>query len=165
MFAPNISTMHRPATTGETENGRSISVIRNALPRKSNLVMNQAAAMPKAAFSGTEMAAMSQGQPDRRPGVAVAEALDGSQQRRRASRLGKDGDQGGEDQDRQADDGKADQRPADQRCLLGGRAEAGVWRCQTYPILRRLQTWIRLMSSSMAKLISSMAMPMAAAAS
>ena len=47
----------RPATTGETENGRSMSVIRKALPRKSNLAIAQAAAMPKTALSGTAMAA------------------------------------------------------------------------------------------------------------
>ena len=45
------------ATTGETEKGRSISVIRKALPRKSNLVIAQAAAIPKTALSGTAMAA------------------------------------------------------------------------------------------------------------
>ena len=58
-FAPNSSTMHRPATTGLTLKGRSISVIRKALPRKSNLVTNQAAAMPKTAFSGTAIAVIS----------------------------------------------------------------------------------------------------------
>ena len=59
VLAPNSSTKHSPATTGETENGRSINVIRKALPRKSNLAMAQAAAMPKTAFSGTAMAAVS----------------------------------------------------------------------------------------------------------
>ena len=58
-LAPKHSTMHRPATTGDTENGRSIRVIRKALPRKSNLVMNQAAATPNTAFSGTASAATS----------------------------------------------------------------------------------------------------------
>ena len=45
--------------TGDTENGRSIKVIRNCLPRKSCLAMAQAAAMPKTTFSGTAMAAAS----------------------------------------------------------------------------------------------------------
>ena len=55
---PKSSTKQRPATTGDTENGRSISVIRNALPRKSNLAIAQAAAMPKTALSGTATAAV-----------------------------------------------------------------------------------------------------------
>ena len=45
--------------TGETENGRSISVIRSCLPRKSNLAIAQAAATPKTRFSGTAIAAAS----------------------------------------------------------------------------------------------------------
>ena len=47
----------RPETTGETENGRSISVIRNALKRKSNLAIAQLAASPMTTLSGTAMAA------------------------------------------------------------------------------------------------------------
>jgi hypothetical protein len=43
--------------TGETENGRSISVVRNALPLNSNLAIAQAAATPKTRFRGTAMAA------------------------------------------------------------------------------------------------------------
>ncbi len=44
----------RPAITGETENGRSISVNNTLLPRKSNLAMHHAAATPKTRLSGTE---------------------------------------------------------------------------------------------------------------
>src|SRR5690606_40450443 len=55
---PNSRTKQRPATTGETENGRSIRVIRKALPRKSNLAIAQAAAMPKTALRGTAIAAV-----------------------------------------------------------------------------------------------------------
>ena len=43
--------------TGETEKGRSISVIRKALPLNSNLAIAQAAATPKTRLSGTEIAA------------------------------------------------------------------------------------------------------------
>ena len=43
--------------TGETEKGRSISVIRKLFPGKSNLAIAQAAAMPKTKLSGTAMAA------------------------------------------------------------------------------------------------------------
>ena len=46
-----------PETTGETENGRSMSVISTVLPRKSNFAIAQAAATPKTQFSGTAMPA------------------------------------------------------------------------------------------------------------
>ena len=42
----------RPAITGETENGKSISVIRICLPRKSNFAIAHAAAMPNNVFNG-----------------------------------------------------------------------------------------------------------------
>ena len=58
-LTPNTSTSARPAITGETENGRSISVSSRLLPRKSNLVTAQATAMPKMALSGRAMAAAS----------------------------------------------------------------------------------------------------------
>lgn len=45
--------------TGEIENGRSMSVIRNALPLNSNFAIAQAAITPKTRLSGTEMAATS----------------------------------------------------------------------------------------------------------
>src|SRR6185295_1785927 len=45
--------------TGDTENGRSISVVRKALPLNSNLAVAQAAATPNTRFSGTAMAATS----------------------------------------------------------------------------------------------------------
>ena len=45
--------------TGETENGRSISVVSTLLPRKSNLAIAHAAATPNVRFSGTAMAAAS----------------------------------------------------------------------------------------------------------
>ena len=46
-----------PETTGEIEKGRSISVTRNALPRKLYFAMHHAAATPKTRLSGTAMAA------------------------------------------------------------------------------------------------------------
>ena len=49
----------RPETTGDTANGRSISVSRNDLPLKSNLAIAHAAAMPKTRFAGTAIAATS----------------------------------------------------------------------------------------------------------
>src|SRR4051794_8995527 len=45
--------------TGETEKGRSIKVVRNALPLNSNLAIAQAAQTPKTRLSGTEIAATS----------------------------------------------------------------------------------------------------------
>ena len=63
--APNSSTKIRPEMTGETANGRSISVISRFLPRKSNLAIAHAAATPKTRLSGTAMAAVEQRQPDR----------------------------------------------------------------------------------------------------
>ena len=56
---PKISTKIRPAITGDTENGRSISVISTLLPRKSNLAIAQAAATPNTRLSGTAIAAVS----------------------------------------------------------------------------------------------------------
>ena len=57
--APKISTKTNPATTGETEKGRSISVSSRLLPGKRNLVIAQAAAMPNSRFAGTQIAATS----------------------------------------------------------------------------------------------------------
>ena len=45
--------------TGETENGRSISVSSRFLPRKSNFAIAHAAATPKTRFIGTEIPAAS----------------------------------------------------------------------------------------------------------
>ncbi len=42
---------------GETENGRSMRVMRNCFPRKSNLAIAQAAEIPKMRLSGTAIAA------------------------------------------------------------------------------------------------------------
>src|SRR5688500_14762347 len=47
----------RPETTGETENGRSISVVSSALPLKLYLATAQAAATPKTRLAGTAIAA------------------------------------------------------------------------------------------------------------
>src|ERR1700709_1046069 len=55
--APNSSTKTRPEITGLTENGRSISEIRNVLPGNSNLVMAQAAITPNTRLRLTEIAA------------------------------------------------------------------------------------------------------------
>src|SRR4051794_19811126 len=49
----------RPETTGDTEKGRSISVVSTLLPRKSNLAMAHAAATPKNKFAGTAITAAS----------------------------------------------------------------------------------------------------------
>ena len=46
----------KPATTGDTENGRSISVMSSALPRNSNLAIAHAAARPKMTLSGADHA-------------------------------------------------------------------------------------------------------------
>jgi len=46
-----------PATTGETENGRSIRVIRIDFPRNLNFAMAHAAANPNNTLSGTAIAA------------------------------------------------------------------------------------------------------------
>src|SRR4051812_7300742 len=54
---PKSTTNIRPATTGDTENGRSISVISSDFPRKLNFAMAHAAQIPKITFRGTLMAA------------------------------------------------------------------------------------------------------------
>ena len=56
---PKTSTKIRPAITGRTENGRSMNVSSRFLPRKSNLAIDHAAAMPKTRLSGTAIAAAS----------------------------------------------------------------------------------------------------------
>ena len=58
-WAPKSSTKIMPEITGETANGRSISVIRTFLPGNSNLEMHHAAATPKTRLSGTAIAAIS----------------------------------------------------------------------------------------------------------
>ena len=46
-----------PDTTGDTEKGTSMRVTSRLLPGKANLAMHHDAAIPKAALSGTAMAA------------------------------------------------------------------------------------------------------------
>ena len=48
----------RPATTGDTAKGRSISVISRLLPLNSNLAMAQAAATPNRMLKGSTASAM-----------------------------------------------------------------------------------------------------------
>ena len=57
--APNTRTKARPATTGETENGRSMAVTSTCLPRNSNFAIAHAAATPNTMLSGTATAAAS----------------------------------------------------------------------------------------------------------
>lgn len=57
-IAPKTSTYIRPATTGEMENGRSIKVVKNALPLNSYLAIHHAAATPKTRFKGTAISAV-----------------------------------------------------------------------------------------------------------
>src|SRR4249919_1859594 len=56
---PNSSTRHRPATTGDTANGRSISASSTRLPRNSKRVTAHAVSTPKNALSGMTIAAVS----------------------------------------------------------------------------------------------------------
>ena len=61
----------RPETTGDTENGRSISVIRTLFPGNANLAMVHAAAIPNTRLSGTAIAATSSVSCDRRDGIGL----------------------------------------------------------------------------------------------
>ena len=56
-LTPNTNTYIKPTTTGETENGRSINVVSNCLPRNSNLAIAHAAATPNTTFKGIAIAA------------------------------------------------------------------------------------------------------------
>ena len=56
---PKISASIKPAITGETENGRSIKVVKIDFPRKLNLATDHAAATPNTTFNGTAIAAVS----------------------------------------------------------------------------------------------------------
>src|SRR5580765_764644 len=49
----------RPETTGDTENGRSISVVRAFFPGNVNFAIVQAAAIPNTRLTGTAIAATS----------------------------------------------------------------------------------------------------------
>ena len=55
--SPKSTTNINPATTGETEKGKSISVTKRLLPGKENFAIDQAAARPKTRLAGTAMAA------------------------------------------------------------------------------------------------------------
>ncbi len=55
--APNSSTNANPATTGETENGRSISVTSSPRPGKRKRAMDHAAATPNTVLSSTAVGA------------------------------------------------------------------------------------------------------------
>ena len=56
--APSSSTNTRPEITGDTENGRSISVISALLPGKRYFEISHEAVTPKTTFSGTETSAV-----------------------------------------------------------------------------------------------------------
>src|SRR5690606_19372929 len=56
---PNSSTRHRPATTGETANGRSTRASSTRLPANSKRVSAQAANTPNTALTGITIAAVS----------------------------------------------------------------------------------------------------------
>src|SRR5438477_9146371 len=56
---PKSSTYINPATTGETEKGKSINVFSSDLPRKLNLAIAHADARPKSRFSGSLIVASS----------------------------------------------------------------------------------------------------------
>ena len=87
--------------TGDTENGRSISVIRNALPRNSYLAIAQAAATPNTRLAGTAIAATISVKLDRGDRVRIGErgeiGADAA-----AQRLGKDDDE--REQQKQAEE-------------------------------------------------------------
>src|SRR5207237_4907702 len=55
---PSSRTKMRPAMTGDTEKGRSISPIKTERPLNRNFVTDHAAASPKTILRGTAMAAM-----------------------------------------------------------------------------------------------------------
>ena len=97
--------------TGETENGRSISVIRKALPLNSNLAIAQAAATPKTRLSGTAIAATSSVS-------RIADSVSGSASASTkaptpfAKRLGEDEDQRQQQEQRQEGEGERHQHAA-----------------------------------------------------
>ena len=62
-----------PRSPGDTENGRSISVISTLLPRNSNLAIAHAAATPNTRFSGTAIAGGDQRELDRRQRVGLGD--------------------------------------------------------------------------------------------
>ncbi len=146
-----------------------------ALPRQSNLVIAQAAAMPKAAFSGTTMAAT----------VSVSQIADCAS--------GSDSEASAKAQPRRSASSNTAIRGAKSRIVSTARHSAISSHCtsagsvvaarntrgrdgmvwvlvmvsprHTAPMRRRLQIWIRLMARSSAKEIASIAMAMATAPS
>ena len=73
---PKSWTKISPATTGDTANGKSMSVVSRRLPRKSNRVIAHAAAMPKTALAGTVSGGDEERQPDRRERLRRLDRLD-----------------------------------------------------------------------------------------
>ena len=172
--APKSSTKQRPATTGETENGRSMKVMRKALPRKSNLAIAQAAATPKTALSGTAMAAaISVSWIAARTSGLAKEAT--ASAKPFGQRLREDRDQRREEDEREhAEHGRDQRDPQPVGFGASPRGEsaaelgdAGVISDVGHqlPSLLRLQTWTRLIARSIAKEIASIAIAMATAPS
>ena len=154
----------RPETTGETENGRSISVISRLLPRNSNLAIAQAADKPKTRLSGTAMAAT---RSVRRIADCVSGVGESWRRRRRAPRRSasaKTAKQRQHEEQRQEATDERDQRSSGRAAFrrdLTARRKAACRRRQASPNLRRLQAWIELMASRAAKEIASITVAMA----
>ena len=138
----------RPETTGDTENGRSIRVIRKVLPRNSNLAIAQAAASPKTRFERHDDRRDEEGELDRRERVGLGERVEIGGDAP-AQRLDEDGCE------RQpAGTGSEDERDADQRHAPSGdsvvtsRRRGASWRAWR-------QTWPSSSGSSLEQLMAS----------
>ena len=159
---PNSSTKTSPATTGDTENGRSISVIRNCLPRNWNLVMAQAAAHAEHQVHRQRDGRDQQGQTDRRPGVRLDDGLQ-VQGPTLAEGLGEYRGQRHQQEQRQEQQRDA-QQDAAHPARLGQVGGTMVDAHQALPRPRRAcQPCSRLMTNSSAKDSTSITVAMAAA--
>ena len=123
--APNTSTKIRPAITGETANGRSISVSSSPLPRNSYLVIAQAAQVPNTVFNGTRDGGDRQRHAHRRQRIAL-----GQRREIRGDSLGEGlheyGDERQQQEHCQVEHGHAHQHDAADHATGAGAAGKGV---------------------------------------
>ena len=169
--APNSSTSTRPAITGETANGRSISVTSRLLPRNSKRAMAQAAAMPNSVLAGTTIAAVSSVSRiaacvsgslklSQEYAVAGCESLRQHGAERREQQQPEEADRNGEHDDAREPRAARHAPPARHPDHAAGHQRAAARPSRRWP-----QPCTRLIASSMTKDIASMKKPSAAAPS
>ncbi len=130
--APNISTKIMPEITGETANGRSISVVSRFLPRKSNCAIAHDAARPKTMLSGTAIAAVSSVKLDRGARLGIGNRREVKPDAL-VERLGEDRDQRDDQEQAEEAQRNADDQAPRPRRILGRAAHIRRRLCDRHP--------------------------------